>query len=69
MIAIALEPFRQVENTLTRKHEGTGLGLPIARRLIELCGGRLEIASVRKVGTMIRIHLPPERVDTPQEAA
>src|SRR5262249_36228455 len=53
-IAIALEPFSQVENALTKKFEGTGLGLPIARRLIELHGGRLEIASAKDHGTTIR---------------
>ncbi|HEX4192385.1 MAG TPA: ATP-binding protein [Stellaceae bacterium] len=68
-IAIALEPFRQVENTLTKKFEGTGLGLPIARRLVELHGGRLEIASAKNIGTVIRVSLPPERVIASWEAA
>jgi two-component system, cell cycle sensor histidine kinase PleC len=68
-IAIALEPFRQVENALTKKFEGTGLGLPIARRLVELHGGRLEIASAKHVGTVIRAYLPPERIIATQEAA
>jgi two-component system, cell cycle sensor histidine kinase PleC len=68
-IAIALEPFRQVENTLTKKFEGTGLGLPIARRLVELHNGRLEIASAKNLGTTIRAYLPPDRIITTQEAA
>jgi signal transduction histidine kinase len=68
-IAIALEPFRQVENTLTKKFEGTGLGLPIARRLVELHGGRLDIASTKNIGTVIRACLPPERVIAAREAA
>jgi two-component system cell cycle sensor histidine kinase PleC len=68
-IVIALEPFRQVENALTKKFEGTGLGLPIARRLVELHGGQLEITSVKNVGTTIRAHLPPERVIVAQEVA
>ena len=68
-IAIALEPFRQVENALTKKFEGTGLGLPIARRLVELHGGRLEIASAKNLGTAIRVYLPANRVITAQQAA
>ena len=40
-IPIALEQFGQIGNSLTRQHEGTGLGLPIAKRFIELHGGRL----------------------------
>jgi two-component system cell cycle sensor histidine kinase PleC len=68
-IAIALEPFRQVENALTKKFEGTGLGLPIARRLVELHGGRLEIASAKNLGTVIKAHLPAARVLTAQQAA
>jgi two-component system cell cycle sensor histidine kinase PleC len=68
-IAIALEPFSQVENALTKKFEGTGLGLPIARRLIELHGGRLEIASAKDHGTTIRAYLPADRIIGTQEAA
>ncbi len=68
-IKIALEPFRQVENALTKKYEGTGLGLPIARRLVELHGGRLDIASKTNTGTVIRVHLPRERVLTAKEVA
>ncbi|HEY3916476.1 MAG TPA: ATP-binding protein [Stellaceae bacterium] len=63
-IAIALEPFRQVENALTKRHDGTGLGLPIARRLVELHGGRIGIASVKNLGTVIRVYLPADRVLT-----
>jgi signal transduction histidine kinase len=68
-IAIALEPFSQVENTLTKKFQGTGLGLPIARRLVELHGGQLEIASAKNAGTMVRVYLPANRVIASQEAA
>jgi signal transduction histidine kinase len=68
-IAIALEPFRQVENALTKKFEGTGLGLPIARHLAELHGGRLEIDSAKDLGTTIRAYLPPDRVLGIREAA
>jgi len=61
-LAIALEPFRQVANELTRNHGGTGLGLPLANRLIALHGGRLELESEPRVGTIARIVLPPNRV-------
>src|SRR5262249_30190082 len=50
-IAIALQPFRQVESALNRKHEGTGLGLPLAKALVELHGGRLVIDSASGEGT------------------
>jgi two-component system cell cycle sensor histidine kinase PleC len=61
-IEIALEPFGQVDNTLSRSFEGTGLGLPLARRLTELHGGRLELASVKGKGTTARVILPAERL-------
>jgi PAS domain S-box-containing protein len=61
-IATALTPFRQLDSGLNRRHEGTGLGLPLAKTLTELHGGRLEIDSEPGVGTTVRIHLPRERV-------
>jgi PAS domain S-box-containing protein len=51
-------PFFQVENTLSRKFAGSGLGLSIARELINLHGGKLEIDSAEGQGTTVRITLP-----------
>src|ERR1019366_8579720 len=45
-LGIAMEPFGQVENSFSRSFEGTGLGLPLARRMTELHGGRLTVRSV-----------------------
>jgi two-component system, cell cycle sensor histidine kinase PleC len=61
-VAIALEPFGQVDSALSRSFEGTGLGLPLACRLTELHGGRLELTSVKGKGTTARVILPAERV-------
>jgi PAS domain S-box-containing protein len=61
-IAIGLQPFRQVQSELSRRYEGTGLGLPIASSLTGLHGGQLEIASTPGVGTTVTIHLPAARV-------
>jgi signal transduction histidine kinase len=58
----ALEPFGQVDSSLTRKYQGAGLGLPISRALIELHRGRFTLASEPGVGTTVTISLPPERV-------
>jgi signal transduction histidine kinase len=61
-IQIALEPFRQVDNAMSRRYEGTGLGLPLAKQLTELHDGALEIASEPGIGTTIRVRLPARRV-------
>jgi PAS domain S-box-containing protein len=61
-IEVALEPFGQVDARLAREHEGTGLGLPLARRLTELHGGTLEIASEKRRGTTVTVTLPAARV-------
>jgi signal transduction histidine kinase len=64
-IAVALEPFRQVggdaQDVLTRRFAGTGLGLPLAKALVELHGGTLTIASELDRGTAVRIRLPLQR--------
>jgi two-component system, cell cycle sensor histidine kinase PleC len=58
-ILVALTPFGQVDGSKTRWREGTGLGLPIARALVELHGGELEIRSTKNVGTEVAVLLPP----------
>jgi signal transduction histidine kinase len=59
---VAMEPFGQVENSLARSFDGTGLGLPLARRMTELHGGRLTLRSVKGVGTTVEIALPASRM-------
>ncbi len=61
-IAIALEPFGQADAGLTRQHEGTGLGLPLAQRLAELHGGSLRIKSWKGDRTTVTVSLPAARV-------
>ncbi|HEY0301214.1 MAG TPA: amino acid permease [Rhizomicrobium sp.] len=60
-IAIARQPFRQIDSSLARKYEGTGLGLPLAEGLMELHGGRLEIRSVPGDGTTVTMVFPADR--------
>jgi signal transduction histidine kinase len=57
-----LSPFEQVADHLTKENEGTGLGLPIARALIELHGGNLTLSSDLGIGTTVALRLPPERI-------
>ena len=57
-IELAQQPFGQVDGALNRRFEGTGLGLPLSRALMELHGGRLTIESVPEKGTTVRLHLP-----------
>jgi signal transduction histidine kinase len=58
----ALEPFGQVDSSLARVNNGTGLGLPLARALAELHGGTLSVESAVGKGTKVTIVLPPERL-------
>ena len=57
-IAAALEPLRQVDGSMSRKYEGMGLGLPLAKGIVELHGGRLEIVSRQGAGTTVTLTLP-----------
>jgi PAS domain S-box-containing protein len=61
-IAAALEPFRQLDGSLARRFEGAGLGLSIAKALVELHGGALSLKSAVGVGTSVTIALPPSCV-------
>jgi two-component system cell cycle sensor histidine kinase PleC len=56
-IPIALAPFEQIDNKLARRYQGTGLGLPLAKALVELQGGDLAISSEPGKGTLVRVSL------------
>jgi PAS domain S-box-containing protein len=58
----ALRPFGQIDSRLARKYQGTGLGLPLAKSMLELHGGRLELVSTPGVGTKATAWLPAKRI-------
>ncbi len=59
-----LTPFGQVESALTRNHQGTGLGLPLAKSFVELHGGELELSSTVGKGTTVRLRFPADRIES-----
>ena len=61
-IVIALQPFRQVDNSLHRSRDGTGLGLPLTKNLIELHGGTMTIQSTPGEGTTVHVYMPERRI-------
>jgi signal transduction histidine kinase len=60
-ITKALEPFGQVADVMTRQTGGTGLGLPLTVKLVELHGGTLAIASTPGQWTAVTLSFPAER--------
>ena len=56
------EPFVQLDSSLARKYEGTGLGLPLSRRWAQLHGGSLVLKSELGAGTVAQLRFPRERV-------
>ena len=57
----ALARFQQVSGTLSRQHEGSGLGLPLSKSLVELHGGTLDLQSQVGKGTTVSVRLPSDR--------
>lgn len=55
---LLFQPFQQVDASLSRRHEGTGLGLSLTRRLAELHGGTVSFQSQVDVGSTFRVWLP-----------
>jgi signal transduction histidine kinase len=63
------QPFIQADSSLSRKYEGTGLGLPLTKSLVELHDGELELKSKEGAGTTVKVIFPKERVIGPKTAA
>jgi signal transduction histidine kinase len=57
-----LKPFEQVDSSFSRQHQGTGLGLPLVKAIMEMHGGRLMIESELGAGTAVTVVFPRERV-------
>ncbi len=65
----AFERFGQVDSSLSRRYEGASLGLPLAKHLVELHGGRIELESEEGLGTTVTLFLPDQRLVEKREAA
>jgi signal transduction histidine kinase len=63
----ALSQFGQVESSLNRNCEGTGLGLPLSKGLVELHGGYLDLQSQVGVGTTVTVRFPATRIALSQQ--
>lgn len=61
----ALKPFHQVDSGLSRRHDGTGLGLPLTKALMELHDGSLQLKSALGEGTEVRLWFPASRLAAP----
>jgi signal transduction histidine kinase len=57
-VEIAFQPFGQVDNRLERRYEGTGLGLPLTKALVDLHKGRIAVDSARGRGTRVTVSFP-----------
>jgi signal transduction histidine kinase len=62
-----LEPFVQAETTLSRRQEGTGLGLALVKSMIEIHGGHLRLDSTLGSGTAAELVFPAERISASRE--
>ncbi len=54
-----MTPFAQVDSRLAREYDGTGLGLPLTKGLIDLHGARMKIRSRLRKGTSVSVYFPP----------
>ena len=57
-VEIAFQPFGQVDNRLERRYEGTGLGLPLTKALVDLHSAAIAIDSARGRGTRVTVTFP-----------
>lgn len=68
-LEIIFESFRQVESGLARSYPGLGLGLAVARKLVSLMHGRIEVESVQDKGSTFTVRLPLRLPETSIESA
>jgi signal transduction histidine kinase len=66
-VAVALQPFQQLEGSLSRRYAGAGLGLPLAKTLVERHGGTLAVRTAPGRGTAIEVVMPAART-RPEDA-
>jgi signal transduction histidine kinase len=66
---MAMQPFRQIDSSLSRRYQGTGLGLPLTKSLVSLHGGALDIRSAPGQGTTVTVWLPRQRAQPMARAA
>jgi signal transduction histidine kinase len=57
-VEVVTRPFHRLRSALDGQHQGAGLGLPFAKAIVELHGGRLTISSAVGAGTKVEIRLP-----------
>lgn len=63
----ALSPFVQIDGATSKRYEGTGLGLPLSKALVELHDGTLTLQSKIGVGTRVTLRFPPARMLMPKQ--
>lgn len=68
-VQVALTPFGQVDGSRSRLREGTGLGLPIAKALVELHDGKMEVRSEKDKGTFVLVKLPVPTLASASDSA
>jgi CheY-like chemotaxis protein len=62
---LLFQPFQQLDSSLSRKHEGTGLGLVLTKKLVDMHGGSITFESKEGAGTSFTVNLPEMHLAEP----
>jgi signal transduction histidine kinase len=68
-IKYIFEAFRQIDQNITRKYPGTGLGLPVVDALVQMMGGKISVESQLGKGSVFRIELPRQISPAKQQSS